>query len=124
MSKQSSYSKNKCLNIVGSVRRVLKDKDITKLTKSAYNFIHLRMGFIAHYDLNGFVAVYKEIGINGFAKNLITGESSIHGYNRDHAKNFANGVFENQYTKKECQNISTAMFNIIALAETYLDNNL
>lgn len=35
-------------------------KDITKLNKRGYNFLYLASGFIAHYDINGFIAYYSE----------------------------------------------------------------
>jgi hypothetical protein len=34
-------------------------KDITKLNKTGYNFLYLASGFIAHYNLNGFIDYYK-----------------------------------------------------------------
>jgi hypothetical protein len=33
-------------------------KDITKLTKRGYNFLYLANGFIAHYNLAGFIDYY------------------------------------------------------------------
>jgi hypothetical protein len=33
-------------------------KDITKLSKTGYDFINLASGFIAHYDLHGFIDYY------------------------------------------------------------------
>lgn len=43
-------------------------KDITKLKKYAYNYLYLCSGFIAHYDLYGFIDFYKE---NSLLKDLI-----------------------------------------------------
>lgn len=37
-------------------------KDINKLNKTGYRFINLASGFIAHYDLYGFMDYYKEPG--------------------------------------------------------------
>ena len=34
-------------------------RDITKLNKTGYNFLHLCSGFIAHYNLQGFIAYYQ-----------------------------------------------------------------
>lgn len=39
-------------------------KDINKLSVKAYNFIHICSGFIAHYNIRGFIAEY------GTASNL------------------------------------------------------
>lgn len=35
-------------------------KDINKLNKRGYDFIYLASGFIAHYNLNGFIGYYSE----------------------------------------------------------------
>ena len=35
-------------------------KDITKLNKTGYDFINIASGFIAHYNLGGFIAYYSE----------------------------------------------------------------
>lgn len=35
-------------------------KDITKLNKRGYDFINMASGFIAHYNLGGFIAYYSE----------------------------------------------------------------
>jgi hypothetical protein len=43
--------------IVANVLKAL--KDITKLNKTGYNFLYLASGFIAHYNLYGFMDYYK-----------------------------------------------------------------
>jgi hypothetical protein len=48
-------------NILRSIESVLKNKDIDKLTKEAYNFLYLMSGFIAHYDLYGFRSNYRDL---------------------------------------------------------------
>lgn len=35
-------------------------KDITKLNKRGYNFLYLAGGFIAHYNLAGFIDYYSD----------------------------------------------------------------
>lgn len=35
-------------------------KDITKLNKTGYDFINVASGFIAHYNLAGFIGYYSE----------------------------------------------------------------
>ncbi len=35
-------------------------KNIDNLNKTGYKFIHLCSGFIAHYDLHGFIAEYSD----------------------------------------------------------------
>jgi hypothetical protein len=43
--------------IVANVLKAL--KDITKLNKTGYHFLYLASGFIAHYNLYGFIDYYK-----------------------------------------------------------------
>lgn len=35
-------------------------KDITKLNRTGYGFIHQASGFIAHYNMYGFIDTYKD----------------------------------------------------------------
>jgi len=42
-----------------SLRAVIEKKDITKLTKDAYNFTMNLSGFIAHYNQGGFMQEYQ-----------------------------------------------------------------
>jgi len=49
--------KEQDLTVVAVVRAV---KDITKLNKSAYNFLYLAQGFIAHYSRHGFMSYYED----------------------------------------------------------------
>lgn len=49
---------------VAQQKRIIKNvvaacQDITKLDKTGYGFIYLASGFIAHYDLGGFIAYYS-----------------------------------------------------------------
>jgi hypothetical protein len=47
--------------IVSSFRNVFQQNEISKLSKSAYNFIYLCSGFIAHYDVYGFRGHYADV---------------------------------------------------------------
>jgi hypothetical protein len=47
--------------IVNSFRRVFESRDIGNLNNSAYKFIYLCSGFIAHYNLLGFRDAYQNI---------------------------------------------------------------
>lgn len=47
--------------IVNSFRRVFATNDIEKLSPSAYRFIYLASGFIAHYNLYGFRDAYRDV---------------------------------------------------------------
>lgn len=48
-------------SIINNIRLVFKAKDINKLSKSAYDFLYLTSGFIAHYDINGFKSYYFDL---------------------------------------------------------------
>lgn len=52
--------KEQDLTVAAVVRAV---KDITKLNKRAYNFLYLASGFIAHYDLRGFMTYYSDTSL-------------------------------------------------------------
>ncbi|PIU51043.1 hypothetical protein COS91_06585 [Candidatus Desantisbacteria bacterium CG07_land_8_20_14_0_80_39_15] len=60
--------------IVNSVRRVLENRNIEHLTKQAYEFIILYMGFIAHYNRQGFQDSYTDL--RDFVERLQTSEYS------------------------------------------------
>jgi len=47
--------------IQNSIKRVIEKKDITLLTKDAYRFVHNISGFIAHYDIHGFMHEYQNV---------------------------------------------------------------
>lgn len=81
-------------SITNNVALVFRERNIDKLNGTAYHFIILYMGFIAHYDLAGFKAVYggnrpssphlhwagrkceycDPAALQQFARNLQTGE--------------------------------------------------
>jgi hypothetical protein len=46
---------------VKSIEKVLKKKDLKYLTKKAYNFIILRCGSIAHYNIDGWRYYYRDL---------------------------------------------------------------
>ena len=47
--------------IVSSIRKVFQTEDINHLSKSAYDFLSLSSGFIAHYNLYGFRCAYDNV---------------------------------------------------------------
>lgn len=61
--------------LIRNFELIFKTKDITKLTKKAYAYLHVRSGFIAHYNWLGFVEYYKdEAGIYGLYDDIILNE--------------------------------------------------
>ena len=49
-----------CDRIVANVRKVVSTGDINFLNMQAYNFIMLSSGFIAHYNIHGFMDAYGD----------------------------------------------------------------
>lgn len=47
--------------IVSSFKRVFETGDIENLTNTAYRYIYLASGFIAHYNLYGFRDAYRDV---------------------------------------------------------------
>ncbi len=45
--------------VIKNFKQVVENKDIGRMSKELYEFLHLHCGFIAHYDINGFKATYK-----------------------------------------------------------------
>jgi hypothetical protein len=57
-----------------NIRQVFRQGDIRLLTQETYRFITLNMGFIAHYDLQGFQCEYGDLEL--FREKLQTSEYS------------------------------------------------
>lgn len=47
-------------SILANLREILSIEDSTLMTKETYNFLYLMSGFIAHYNLYGFIAYYQD----------------------------------------------------------------
>jgi hypothetical protein len=47
--------------IISSFKRVFRTGDIEHLTSSAYRYIYLASGFIAHYNIHGFRDAYRDV---------------------------------------------------------------
>ncbi len=69
-------------NVVKSV------KNIDSLNKTGYNFLYLASGFIAHYDMYGFIDFYRHISL----KNDLIGFA-----NSNQWKNFRPGERDYEY---------------------------
>jgi hypothetical protein len=69
-------------NVVKSV------KNIDSLNKTGYNFLYLASGFIAHYDINGFIDFYNHVSL----KNDLIGFA-----NSNQWKNFRPGERDYEY---------------------------
>ena len=60
--------------ILNSFNRVFTRGGSQHLTKAAYNFIMLSSGFIAHYNIHGFIAEYSDT--SHFAKAILDNQSN------------------------------------------------
>jgi hypothetical protein len=69
-------------NVVNAV------KNIDSLNKTGYNFLYLASGFIAHYNLHGFIDFYRHISL----KNDLIGFA-----NSNQWKNFRPGERDYEY---------------------------
>ena len=45
--------------VVRNFRRVIEARDIRLMKRELYEFLHLHCGFIAHFNIDGFKAVYS-----------------------------------------------------------------
>lgn len=46
--------------VIKNFKEVVETRSIDKMNKELYEFLHLHCGFIAHYDINGFKATYRD----------------------------------------------------------------
>ena len=90
--------------IVSSIRKVFETNDINHLTKSAYNFLSLSSGFIAHYNLLGFRDAYADV--HDLKREL------AQNYNSNQWNNFRAGERDYDYMmqKKEIYNRICSLF--------------
>jgi hypothetical protein len=90
--------------IVSSIRKVFETNDINNLTNSAYKFLYLSSGFIAHYNLYGFRGAYADV--NDLKAQL------AQSYAANQWSNFRPGERDYSYMmqKKEIYNRICALF--------------
>jgi hypothetical protein len=46
--------------VIKNFKEVIETRNIDKMNKELYQFLNLYCGFIAHYDINGFKATYRD----------------------------------------------------------------
>jgi hypothetical protein len=90
--------------IVSSIRKVFETNDINHLSSSAYKFLSLSSGFIAHYNLFGFRDAYANV--HDLKREL------AQNYNSNQWSNFRSGERDYDYMmqKKEIYNRICALF--------------
>jgi hypothetical protein len=80
------------------INNILKaTKDITKLNKTGYSFIYLASGFIAHYNLGGFIDYYTDYSLIDDIKRNIDN-------NQWHNFHEGENNYEYQMSKKDIYN--------------------
>ncbi len=107
--------------IVNNVKLVFRTGDIEKLNGTAYRFIILYMGFIAHYDIYGFKAAYsKRPGL--LARNLLMSEgySNDLNYNYKAARQHLEGRWREQGGMIYQKSVGETMLGILAAANDFL----
>ncbi len=105
--------------IAGNVERVFKCRNIDKLNGPAYKFIIGHMGFIAHYDINGFKSEYADL--RDFAKKLQSGELTCDaGYNLKNAdRHERDADFAKWYGPAYNKSKANAMRGIVAVVRQH-----
>ena len=84
-----------CILIVNNV--VAACKDINKLNKTGYDFINIASGFIAHYNLHGFIDAYNRRSLRADALDVY----DRHSLRADILFNKANNQYDNFHPGEE-----------------------
>lgn len=103
-------------NLISNFKLILKQGNLRSLHKPLYEFIHLHCGFIAHYDLNGFIGTYEDgRRFQGFLESLKEGceihacdleDNYNHGYTNKEVKERIRELITNEYLHKLALNLS------------------
>jgi len=119
-----AFPKAKVKRILKSVRNVFKHSNIDYLTDEAYQFITLKMGFIAHYDLFGFRETYCN-NLLMFARHLLTTEglSRDESYNERWAdRQEKDSDFIKRYGEEYCKRSAETIRGIVKIARRMLNS--
>ena len=97
-----------------NVALVFRTGDIQKLNKPTYRFIINHMGFIAHYNLNGFQCEYADL--EEFRERLQTSEYSTRlDYNLNWADKYeGDRDFNKWYGPAYCKSVAEGIRHIIS----------
>lgn len=108
--------------IVNNVRKVLEQADIGLLRPQTYHFITLHMGFIAHYNLDGFKAEYRDLRL--FCRNLQTSEGrDNYDYNDQWAERLlVRAINATVPEETDAWKVAYTIKDIVALAREYAPN--
>lgn len=106
--------------ITGNVNQVFKSHNINKLNKGAYDFIIQHMGFIAHYDIQGFRREYADL--RQFARLLQTSEYSSDDYNynlHQATRQENNQSFNEEYGPAYNKSVADTIKGIVDISRKY-----
>ena len=109
----------KAKRIVRNIKKIAEEKNIDFLTKPTYQFITLKLGFIAHYNRFGFVEVYRDL--RKFFYRLQTSEySNDEDYNLRWADRQENDSdFKKWYGEQNQKNTAWTIREIVRIAKQY-----
>lgn len=85
-------SDNEVKNLVNNFRLMFKTKDITRMSRGAYNFLTFLGGFIAHYNQRGFIEHYGDVYV--LAEDIIFNK-------RNAMTNYTPGEKDYEYYKQK-----------------------
>lgn len=114
---------NKSYNVralENNLKLVFRSGNIEKLNKPTYNFITLYMGFIAHYDVYGFRAEYKDLWL--LADTLPSGEGwADTERNLEYADRWENDpYFTKLYGRSYVVSVAAGIRALVNVARSYL----
>ena len=104
-----------------NVSLVFRTGDIGKLNKPTYEFIHLDMGFIAHFNLQGFQCAYADLEL--FREML---QRSEHSHDPDYNLRWADRCegdrdFIKWYGEAYCKSKAEGIRRIVAVARNQVE---
>lgn len=109
----------KARRIAENIKKVAEERNIDLLNKRGYQFITMKMGFIAHYDLHGFREVYRDL--RKFFLRLQTSEySNDNEHNLRSADREENDLdFRKWYGEDSQKSTAWAIREIVTVAREY-----
>lgn len=118
MQKEGNWKPHNVRALEQNIALVFRTGDINRLKKPTYTFIINDMGFIAHYDLNGFQHTYADL--DEFREKLQTSEYS---HNLDYNLNWAAAYegdrdFIKWYGQAYCKSVSDGIRRIITVVRS------
>jgi len=86
---------SKVNGIISNFRSIFKSGDIAKMNKSGYGYIYLASGYIAHYNMYGFIDAYEDA--------LTLAKSIVNNVEANKWLNFREGEKNYDYYKQKAE---------------------